>query len=154
MLIYRAIMMGWLALVAVAPTLAAAKVDLSGEWEITEEERSYIATRDAGGSGTYTWQNGRITSTSFVDGRWQGSWQQTGNDRADRHDLGPEAEQGAFDHRVLESRMREMSAELDALPLNGLFEIDDHDDASLDGRAEQRDEADPDGDGEVVAKQP
>ena len=61
--------------------MATQKVDLSGNWEIQEEERSYVATLDADGNGTYTWQNGQITTTSSVDGRWQGTWQQPGNDR-------------------------------------------------------------------------
>jgi hypothetical protein len=87
MLIHRAIMMGLLAIVAVAPAPAAEQVDLSGEWEIEEEERSYIATLDAVGNGSYTWQNGQITTTSFVDGRWQGNWQQTGNDREGGFDI-------------------------------------------------------------------
>ena len=34
------------------------------------------------------------------------------------------------------------------------LQIDDHHDARLHGRPEERDEADPDGDGEVVAEQP
>ena len=35
-----------------------------------------------------------------------------------------------------------------------LLQVDDHHDARLHGGAEERDEADPDGDGEVVAEQP
>ena len=87
MLIHRAVLMGFFVIVAVVPAPAAEKVDLSGEWEIEEEERSYIATLDAGGSGTYTWQNGQITTISFVDGRWQGTWHQTGNDREGGFDI-------------------------------------------------------------------
>jgi hypothetical protein len=55
--------------------------DLSGEWEIHEEERSYRAVLDRQGNGTYTWQNGRITTTGFADRKWQGTWKQPGNDR-------------------------------------------------------------------------
>ena len=40
------------------------------------------------------------------------------------------------------------------LPLDRLLEVDHHHDAGLHGGAEQRDEADPDRDGEVVAEQP
>jgi hypothetical protein len=55
--------------------------DLSGEWEIQEEERSYRTVLDRRGNGTYTWQNGRIVTTSFIDRKWEGTWQQAGNDR-------------------------------------------------------------------------
>ena len=37
--------------------------------------------------------------------------------------------------------------------LHGFLEIDDHDDAGLDGGAEERDVADPHGDAEIVAEQ-
>ena len=66
---------------------AAEKADLSGQWEIQEEERSYVATLDADGNGTYTWQNGRITTTTFAEGRWEGTWQQAGNDREGGFDV-------------------------------------------------------------------
>jgi hypothetical protein len=66
---------------------AATSVDLSGEWEIQEEERSYVATLDAHGNGTYTWQNGRITTTSFDAHRWRGTWHQDGNDREGGFDV-------------------------------------------------------------------
>ena len=81
MLIYRASL--FVVLLVFAPTLVMATqtVDLSGNWEIQEEERSYMATLTADGNGTYTWQNGKITTTSFADARWQGTWQQPGNDR-------------------------------------------------------------------------
>ena len=57
--------------------------DLSGEWEVLEieENRTYRATLDRHGNGSYTWQGGQYTTTSFHDRRWQGTWQQTGNDR-------------------------------------------------------------------------
>lgn len=58
-------------------------VDLSGEWEVTEIEdnKKYVATLDAQGNGSYTWQGGQFSTTSFNDRRWQGTWKQTGNDR-------------------------------------------------------------------------
>ena len=58
-------------------------VDLSGEWEVTEIEdnKKYVATLDAQGTGPYTWQGGQFSTTSFNDRRWQGTWKQTGNDR-------------------------------------------------------------------------
>ncbi|MBX9660018.1 MAG: hypothetical protein K2X00_15740 [Nitrospiraceae bacterium] len=57
--------------------------DLSGEWEVLEieENRTYRATLDRQGNGSYTWQGGHYTTTSFQSGRWQGTWKQTGNDR-------------------------------------------------------------------------
>ncbi len=54
---------------------------MGGTWEIQEEERSYIATLDANGNGSYTWKNGSIQTIECVDGKWKGTWQQTGNDR-------------------------------------------------------------------------
>jgi hypothetical protein len=57
------------------------RVNLSGEWEIQEEDKSYRATLDAAGNGTYTWQGGKITTLSYADRKWQGVWHQTGNDR-------------------------------------------------------------------------
>ena len=60
---------------------ALAIPDLSGEWEIHEEERSYTTTLDRNGDGPYTWQDGRIQTTAFSDRRWQGTWSQPGNDR-------------------------------------------------------------------------
>ncbi|WP_447977925.1 nuclear transport factor 2 family protein [Candidatus Nitrospira bockiana] len=56
-------------------------VDLSGEWEIHEEDKSYRAALDASGHGTYTWQEGRITTRRLDDGVWEGTWHQAGNDR-------------------------------------------------------------------------
>lgn len=56
-------------------------LNVSGEWEIQEEDKSYKAILDRSGNGTYTWQNGRITTTGIAGRRWQGTWQQTGNDR-------------------------------------------------------------------------
>jgi hypothetical protein len=66
---------------------AAHGVDLSGEWEIHEEDKSYKATLDASGNGPYTHQGGTITTTTFDDRKWQGTWRQTGNDREGGFDL-------------------------------------------------------------------
>lgn len=67
--------------------LAAKETDLSGDWEIQEEERSYIATLDRDGNGSYTWQNGQITTTACSDNRCQGTWEQPGNDREGGFDV-------------------------------------------------------------------
>jgi hypothetical protein len=64
---------------SVPPSVETA--DLSGEWDIQEEERSYRAVLNREGNGTYTWQNGWITTTGFADRKWQGTWNQPGNDR-------------------------------------------------------------------------
>lgn len=77
-----------LALLASTPRgWAAETADLSGEWEIQEEERSYRTVLDKQGNGTYTWQNGQIVTTSFADRKWQGTWQQAGNDREGGFDV-------------------------------------------------------------------
>ncbi|MGH7166117.1 MAG: nuclear transport factor 2 family protein, partial [Nitrospiraceae bacterium] len=65
---------------AIAGT-GAEKPDLSGTWEIQEEDKSYVATLERSGNGTYSWQGGKITTTEFSDRLWQGTWHQPGNDR-------------------------------------------------------------------------
>ncbi len=55
--------------------------DLSGTWEIREEDRTYIATLDARGNGPYTHQGGTFTTTAVHGRVWSGTWAQTGNDR-------------------------------------------------------------------------
>jgi len=55
--------------------------NLTGEWEIQEEDRAYQATLDAKGNGPYTWQEGRIQTEKVVDRLWSGTWHQKGNDR-------------------------------------------------------------------------
>lgn len=55
--------------------------NLSGTWEIQEEDKTYRATLDAQGNGPYTHEGGRFI-TMKLDGRlWSGKWVQTGNDR-------------------------------------------------------------------------
>ena len=56
-------------------------VDLSGEWEIEEEDKSYQATLDTMGNGPYTWQDGTIVTSQISDRLWSGTWAQKGNDR-------------------------------------------------------------------------
>ena len=56
-------------------------IDLSGEWEIQEEDKSYRATLDQKGNGPYTWQNGTLTTLKVSEGLWAGKWAQAGNDR-------------------------------------------------------------------------
>ena len=66
----------------VAGTVHAAEIpDLSGEWEIQEEDKSYKATLDRSGNGSYTHQGGTLTTTGFAGRTWQGTWRQIGNDR-------------------------------------------------------------------------
>jgi len=61
----------------------AAIPDLSGEWDILEVEdnKAYKATLDKAGNGPYTQHGGRFVTTKYDDRRWQGTWQQPGNDR-------------------------------------------------------------------------
>jgi hypothetical protein len=61
--------------------------DLSGEWEVQEEDKSYKATLDRRGHGLYSWQSGRIVTTMITGQKWQGTWQQSGNDRAGGFEL-------------------------------------------------------------------
>jgi len=61
--------------------------DLTGEWEIQEEDKSYIATLNKEGNGPYTWQSGHITTLSIADRAWNGIWQQPGNDREGSFEL-------------------------------------------------------------------
>ena len=56
-------------------------IDLSGEWEIQEEDKSYQATFDSMGNGPYTWQEGTIVTSQISDRLWSGTWAQKGNDR-------------------------------------------------------------------------
>jgi ketosteroid isomerase-like protein len=57
--------------------------DVSGEWDIleVEDDKRYRATLDRQGNGPYTNQGGRFTTTTITNRLWQGTWQQTGNDR-------------------------------------------------------------------------
>lgn len=55
--------------------------DLSGQWEIEEEDKSYRATLDKAGNGTYTHKGGVLTTTGYANRLWQGTWQQPENDR-------------------------------------------------------------------------
>jgi ketosteroid isomerase-like protein len=55
--------------------------DLSGEWEIEEEDKSYRATLDKAGNGTYTHKGGVLKTTGFANRLWQGTWHQPENDR-------------------------------------------------------------------------
>ena len=57
------------------------EVDLSGEWEIQEEDKVYQATLDPQGNGPYTWQEGRIQTEKLMNRLWSGTWHQKGNDR-------------------------------------------------------------------------
>jgi ketosteroid isomerase-like protein len=55
--------------------------DLSGEWEIEEEDKAYKATLDKAGNGTYTHKGGKLKTTGFANRLWQGTWEQPENDR-------------------------------------------------------------------------
>lgn len=55
--------------------------DVSGEWEIEEEDKTYRATLDKHGNGTYTHKGGILTTTGYANRLWQGTWRQPENDR-------------------------------------------------------------------------
>lgn len=63
------------------------KPDLKGQWEIKEEDKSYVATLDQEGHGFYTWQNGEITVSKCHNRRCEGTWRQAGNDREGGFDV-------------------------------------------------------------------
>ncbi|WP_447984585.1 nuclear transport factor 2 family protein [Nitrospira sp. Nam74] len=73
---------------------AAASTDVGGEWEIQEEDKTYHAVLDASGNGQYTWQQGMLVTTRIANRQWEGTWQQTGNDR-----------EGGFELRLSEDGM-------------------------------------------------
>src|SRR6266487_2086572 len=79
--------------------------------------------------------------------------QQTRDDGRDRHDLGTEPQPRAVFDRLDQVVAVEVRAALGLLFPEHLIQINDHDDAGLDGGAEERDVADPNGDTEVVAEQ-
>ena len=62
-------------------------IDLNGDWEVQEEDRTYRAHLDGRGNGTYTWQGGRITTAGFAGNHWIGTWQQPGNDREGKFEI-------------------------------------------------------------------
>ena len=66
-----------------------AVLDLSGEWDIleVEDDKRYKATLDKAGNGAYTQHGGRFVTTKYADRRWQGTWQQPGNDREGEFEL-------------------------------------------------------------------
>ncbi len=59
------------------------EMDLTGEWEIQEEDTAYQTTLDAKGNGPYMWQEGRLQTDKVVDRLWSGTWDQKGNNRED-----------------------------------------------------------------------
>jgi ketosteroid isomerase-like protein len=69
-------------------------IDLRGEWEIQEEDKTYHAVLDASGNGNYTWQQGTLATTRIIEGYWEGTWHQIGNDR-----------EGSFEVRLSEDGM-------------------------------------------------
>jgi len=69
-------------------------MDVSGEWVIQEEDKTYQAVLDSSGSGSYTWQQGALVTTRLADRYWEGVWRQSGNDR-----------EGGFEVRLSEDGM-------------------------------------------------
>lgn len=76
--VLRAVLLAALLPASALPALA---LDVSGVWDVAEEERTYQATVDMAGNGTYNWQNGVIYGSKIEGTRWSGSWKQSGNDR-------------------------------------------------------------------------
>ncbi len=66
---------------ATAVTSGPVRLDLSGAWLIEEEDKSYTASLDGQGNGTYTHQGGSFRTVTFKDRLLSGTWRQTENDR-------------------------------------------------------------------------
>ncbi len=75
----RILLIGFLLFIMTSCATPGPKME--GRWEIQEEDKSYTATLDPLGNGTYTWKNGTIKTLEFIDGNWKGTWHQSGNDR-------------------------------------------------------------------------
>lgn len=65
----------------VAGTSRPTALDLSGDWLIEEEDKSYTASLDGQGNGTYTHQGGTFRTLKFEDRLLLGTWHQPENDR-------------------------------------------------------------------------
>jgi ketosteroid isomerase-like protein len=76
-----------------------ASIDLKGEWQVEEEDKTYRAVLDSRGNGRYTWQEGVLTTLRLERGRWEGTWHQRGNDREGGFEL-----QLSDDHRSARGR--------------------------------------------------
>ena len=81
--IWRSALIGLMGLLVCMMTSCASTDGprLEGLWEIQEEDKTYLATLDSLGNGTYTWKKGILKTTEFVDRKWKGTWHQSGNDR-------------------------------------------------------------------------
>ena len=60
-------MAGVVFLLILLTSCVAQRPGMAGVWEIQEEERTYEATLDEKGNGPYTWKEGRIQTTEFID---------------------------------------------------------------------------------------
>ena len=69
------------------PPSSIKKSDLVGTWEYRDENGAYCLTLNREGQGGYEWQGGRLLTTKLDNGRWQGKWYQTQNDREGEFDL-------------------------------------------------------------------
>jgi hypothetical protein len=76
------------------PSQRGSSIDLKGEWEVQEEDKTYRAVLDATGNGRYTWQDGTLITTRIENERWEGAWRQRGNDR-----------EGGFELRLSDDHM-------------------------------------------------
>ncbi len=66
---------------ATAVTSSFLTFDLSGDWLIEEEDKSYTASLDGQGNGPYSHQGGSFRTLKFEHRLLLGTWHQTGNDR-------------------------------------------------------------------------
>ncbi|WP_447983588.1 hypothetical protein [Nitrospira sp. Nam74] len=81
------LLLPWLVHAADPSGQYSATPDLTGKWEIQEEDKSYTANLDKDGNGPYSWQGGHITTLGVADRHWNGTWKQPGNDREGAFEL-------------------------------------------------------------------
>lgn len=76
------------------PSQRGTSIDLKGEWQVQEEDKTYRALLDSTGNGRYTWQDGVLVTLRLERGQWEGTWHQRGNDR-----------EGGFELRLSDDHM-------------------------------------------------
>src|SRR2546426_1958342 len=108
-----------------------------------EPERAHHAAQHRGRERLHDLRPGRVTPHDR---------KQAGHHRADRHDFWAEPQKRPLLHGLEERLPRQAPTEILPLASDGFFQVDHHHHGRLHRGPEQRDEADPDGDREVVAE--
>src|SRR5437773_10382928 len=108
-----------------------------------EPERADHAAQHRGRERLHDLRPGRVTPHDR---------KQAGHHRGDRHDLWAEPQERPLLHGLEQRLARQTPTEILARASDGVVQVDHHHHGRLHRGPEQRDEADPDGDGEVVAE--